>query len=241
MKRIVIFVILVFSAFGLIFAQSTTLRVQQSLSSRADFPAPAAQRFASGQSPQTSYRPGNNPTPPVTVYNAPPGPAKRIIDGILGVGRGMITLTDRNGVAWYILGLDRFVGFIDGLDLGEYVELEGYASPAPGSSQERLFQAVKLTLDNMDYDLVPFSEGDWGAASPGRNPVREHQVTVQPRREEPAPKPPKGWEHKHRSPWAPQPDPMWMMDLDMNAIWREDSKSLWDSSNFFGGDTFFNR
>jgi hypothetical protein len=279
MKRIVVFVILAFSAFGLVFAQSRTsssstgaAQTPAAVNPVAEDPAVAAQtppvakpektsvappqqRTATAQTPQvvkpvvktpqnttqqtetqkiqleptvteqtrtrqtaqvssrpdpqTSYQ--FNP-PPVknrdTVYIIPGAP-KRIINGTLGVDRGMVTLTDSKGVNWYVLGLDRFIGFIDGLDMGKEVELEGYSPAAPGSSQERFFQATKLILDDMDYDLVP-PEGS--------------SVTVRPRKE-PKPEPPKVLEHKHiPSQWAPNYEPSWMQSIDLNAFWKDDTK-----------------
>jgi hypothetical protein len=64
----------------------------------------------------------------------------------------MLALDGNDGVLWYLPGLERYIGFIDGLNAGEEAILEGYA-PAPGSSQERYFQPTRLFLDNMDYDL----------------------------------------------------------------------------------------
>jgi hypothetical protein len=87
-----------------------------------------------------------------------PGPALRRIRGTLTVGKGMLALEDAEGVIWYLPGLDRYIGFIEGLEAGEDAALEGYA-PARGSSQERYFQAVRLFLDEMDYDLAIPPEG----------------------------------------------------------------------------------
>jgi hypothetical protein len=214
MKRNVVFVILVFSAFGLIFAQSPNRNAQEDS--------------------QIGYRVTKNPTPQVTVYNVP-GPAKRIISGVLGVSRGMVTLNDRKGVAWYVLGLDRFIGFIDGLDLGQEVELEGYAPAAPGSSQERFFQAVKLILDGLAYDLTPLPESDRTAIPPRINyestALPEGSwATTQPRREP-------GPVQNHVSPWAPNND-RWMQNLDLNAIWNDDP-TFWRYNGKAVRDSFF--
>jgi hypothetical protein len=64
----------------------------------------------------------------------------------------MLALDGNDGVLWYLPGLERYIGFIDGLDAGQEAILEGYA-PALGSSQERYFQPTRLFLDDMDYDL----------------------------------------------------------------------------------------
>jgi hypothetical protein len=162
-------------------------------------------RLASGQNSQTSYQFGNSPASRDTVYIIPGAP-KRVINGVLGVNRGMITLTDYKGVSWYVMGLDRYIGFIEGLDLGKEVELEGYAPAAPGSSQERLFQATKVIVGDMDYDLAPIPETS----------------SAQPRREQAQPK---VLEHKHiPSQWAPNYESTWMQTLDLGSIWKEDTK-----------------
>jgi hypothetical protein len=70
----------------------------------------------------------------------------------------MLALSDDAGVLWYLPGLDRYIGFIESLDVGEEAVLEGYAPPR-GSSQERYFQATRLILDEMDYDLTIPPEG----------------------------------------------------------------------------------
>jgi hypothetical protein len=234
MKHIILFVILVSSVLGLTFAQAINR-------SNAQMPSPKAVPAAPRLNSQPGYQFRNNPSPqeysaepatpsrqrvlgsfpeeasldvPDTVYTVP-GPSKRTINGILGVSRGMITLTDKRGVTWYVVGLDRYVGFIGGLDLGEKVELEGYAPAAPGSSQERLFQATNLFLDGMDYELIPLPEGG--------------QVRAQPRKE-PVPAQPTDWEHKHSSAWTANRYPAWMQDLDLNSIWEEDVDSFWNKS-----------
>ncbi|GHT93026.1 hypothetical protein FACS1894140_5810 [Spirochaetia bacterium] len=228
MKRILIFVILVCSAFGLISAQPSNWNSRQ------------LRTQASRQDVQTGYRFEDDPFLQDTVYIIP-GPARRIISGILGVSRGMITLVDRRGVAWYIVGLDRFVGFIDGLDLGQEVEVEGYAAVVPGSSQERFFQATKLILDGMDYDLTPFPGGSQVTVYPHNSPFPgSSRVTIHPRNEpvpetarprrEPVPERPRGREPRRASPWSPANSLDWMQDLDLNAIWEEKTpKIMWNN------------
>jgi hypothetical protein len=87
-----------------------------------------------------------------------PGPAIWRIRGTLTVAKGMLALEDDDSVLWYLPGLDRYIGFIDGLDAGQRAALEGYAPPR-GSSQERYFQPIKLFIDEMEYDLAIPPEG----------------------------------------------------------------------------------
>jgi hypothetical protein len=87
-----------------------------------------------------------------------PGPVTWRIRGTLTVAKGMLALEDAEGVLWYLPGLDRYIGYIDGLDAGEEAVLEGYAPPR-GSSQERYFQPLRLFIDEMEYDLAVPPEG----------------------------------------------------------------------------------
>jgi hypothetical protein len=96
---------------------------------------------------------GVQPTEPVReTIIVVPGPTTWRIPGILTVAKGMLALDGDDGVLWYLPGLERYIGFIDGLDAGEAVILEGYAS-AMGSSQERYFQPTRIFIDDMGYDL----------------------------------------------------------------------------------------
>jgi hypothetical protein len=94
---------------------------------------------------------GNVPAVRETVIVVP-GPTVWRIRGILTVAKGMLALEDDDGVLWYLPGLDRYIGFIDGLIAGEEAALEGYAPPR-GSSQERYFQPIRFFVDEMVYDL----------------------------------------------------------------------------------------
>jgi hypothetical protein len=96
-----------------------------------------------------------------------PGPAIWRIRGSLTAAKGMLALEDADGVLWYLPGLDRYVGYIEGLDAGEEAVLEGYA-PSRGSSQERYFQPLRLFIDEMEYDLAVPPEGIYLG---GRNTV----------------------------------------------------------------------
>ncbi|MDR2397291.1 MAG: hypothetical protein LBD74_00865 [Spirochaetaceae bacterium] len=75
------------------------------------------------------------------------------VTGTLGVLDGRIALQDAANV-YYVLGLERFTGFIEGLKEGATVTLEGYSRPtrSPGV---RFLQATKLTLNKRVYELVP--------------------------------------------------------------------------------------
>jgi hypothetical protein len=120
---------------------------------------PAIQEMPGGQEPSDAGSPAQAEQERVreTVILVP-GPAIWRIRGNLTVAKGMLALEDAEGVLWYLPGLDRYIGYIDGLDAGEEDVLEGYAPPR-GSSQERYFQPLRLFIDEMEYDLAIPPEG----------------------------------------------------------------------------------
>jgi len=75
------------------------------------------------------------------------------IRGTLGLSNGRISVVSNN-ITYYVRGLERFIGFIDGLKEGAQVSLEGYASaPKIEGQTDRLFRAVKLTLNGKNYEV----------------------------------------------------------------------------------------
>ncbi|MDR2393148.1 MAG: hypothetical protein LBD93_03180 [Treponema sp.] len=75
------------------------------------------------------------------------------VTGKLAVLDGMIALQDTD-IRYYVRGIDRFIGFIEGLTEGATVTLEGY-SQASHSGEFRFLRATKLTINTKVYDLVP--------------------------------------------------------------------------------------
>jgi len=75
------------------------------------------------------------------------------IRGTLGLSNGRISVLSNN-ITYYVRGLERYVGFIDGLKEGAQVSLEGFASaPTVEGQTDRLFRAVKLTLNGKNYEV----------------------------------------------------------------------------------------
>jgi hypothetical protein len=112
--------------------------------------------------PRPHYNRGGN----APQAAAPEPPQTLTIRGNLALINGGIALED-GGTTYYIRGLDRLVGFVEGLKEGAAVVLEGYSfgpppSPqapnAPGAGAEpapegwKVFTAVKLTLNGREYD-----------------------------------------------------------------------------------------
>jgi hypothetical protein len=75
------------------------------------------------------------------------------IKGTLGLSNGRISVVNGN-ITYYVRGLERFVGFIDGLKEGAQVSLDGYASiPVVEGQKNRLFYPVTLTLNGKAYEV----------------------------------------------------------------------------------------
>jgi hypothetical protein len=79
-------------------------------------------------------------------------PEKIILSGSLGLSRGRIAL-ESGGNTYYIAGIDRLTGFIEGLKEGAAVSVEGWAFPLRRSETEWIFRAAKLSLNGKDYEL----------------------------------------------------------------------------------------
>jgi len=88
------------------------------------------------------------------------------INGTLGLSAGRIAVVSGN-ITYYVRGLERFVGFIDGLKEGAQVSIDGYATaPTIEGQKDRLFRAVKLTLNGKTYEVGSPIVGNM---MPGRN------------------------------------------------------------------------
>jgi hypothetical protein len=75
------------------------------------------------------------------------------IRGTLGLSNGRVSVISGN-ITYYVRGLERYVGFIDGLKEGAQVSIDGYASvPTVEGQTDRLFRAVKLTLNGKTYEV----------------------------------------------------------------------------------------
>jgi len=80
-------------------------------------------------------------------------PATTNIRGNLGLSAGRIAVVSGN-ITYYVRGLERFVGFIDGLKEGAQVSIDGYsAAPTVEGQRDRLFYPVTLTLNGKNYEV----------------------------------------------------------------------------------------
>jgi hypothetical protein len=78
----------------------------------------------------------------------------------------MVTLTDAYEVKWFIMGLERYIGLIEGLNIGEEAEIKGYAPSASSAARERFFQPATLILEGAEYDIGPLSAATKAGALP---------------------------------------------------------------------------
>jgi hypothetical protein len=99
-----------------------------------------------------SAQSGNRPGPDAEKGFTPPEP--ETISGNLGISRGMLSL-ESGGSRYYVMGLNRFIGFIDGLKEGAAVSLTGYAFESPRLSGSKVFRVTELRLNGKSYDLAP--------------------------------------------------------------------------------------
>jgi hypothetical protein len=90
----------------------------------------------------------------------------------------MVTLTDANEVKWFIMGLERYIGLIEGLNIGEEAEIKGYAPSASSAARERFFQPATLILEGAEYDIGPLSAAGKAGAFRGTFP-QQKGVTAQ--------------------------------------------------------------
>ena len=75
------------------------------------------------------------------------------VSGNLTIERGMIAVN--SGDTTYIaLGLQRFVGFIDGLKEGAAVTLEGNAYNNPRNDSTKILMVQKMTISGKEYDIT---------------------------------------------------------------------------------------
>ncbi|MDR2619271.1 MAG: hypothetical protein LBC62_10415 [Treponema sp.] len=108
------------------------------------------------------------------------------VNGNLGVSGGMIALESGDTV-YYVPGLQRFVGFIEGLKEGAPVTLEGYEIPAPffGEGAGKVFRVTRMTLNGKEYDVgfkAPFGNRDSrpSVSPPGFNRMRNFRFDQSP-------------------------------------------------------------
>jgi len=76
------------------------------------------------------------------------------VSGTMVVANGMPALKSGD-VIYYINGISRLIGFIDGLKEGAQVTIEGVATSSSSNQNIKLLRATKLTINGKVYELSP--------------------------------------------------------------------------------------
>ena len=160
MKRTILLVMLVSCAAALIFAQGYS----EGPRSNQEEPPQFSQRPDNMRGRDFSPRQRDGKERPVrrtegdeagnqrSRRNRISPPENASVSGNLSLVRGMIAVTE--GDTTYIAGgLNRFIGFIDGLTEGAAVTLEGNVFSSPRSESVKFLFVQKMTLNEKEYDL----------------------------------------------------------------------------------------
>jgi hypothetical protein len=118
---------------------------------------------------------GRRTFPPAPQILEAPAAEQLTVSGNLSIVHGRIALVSGD-TTYYVSGLSRFVGFIDGLKEGARVSLEGAAYQLPNDTAAKFLRVSKLTLNGKDYDLSP-TAAELSAPreiTPPRGPYRFH-------------------------------------------------------------------
>jgi hypothetical protein len=81
-----------------------------------------------------------------------PAPVAVTVSGSLIVAHGMPAIKSGD-TTYFIGGINRLVGFIDGLKEGAQVTIEGAALSSPRESSFKFLRPSKLTMSGKTYDL----------------------------------------------------------------------------------------
>jgi hypothetical protein len=88
---------------------------------------------------------------PSPRWNRNDAPETVTVQGNLGFSNGYISL-EQDNITYYILGLDKLIGFVDGLKEGAPVTLEGTVFTPQGDTAIRFLWAGKLTFNGKEYE-----------------------------------------------------------------------------------------
>jgi hypothetical protein len=87
-----------------------------------------------------------------TATTAASGDTTIQVSGNLSLVNGRIALKD-GGKTYYLEGIQRLVGFVDGLKEGASVTVEGYASPSTVAPDYIFLRLTKVTFNGKSYDI----------------------------------------------------------------------------------------
>ncbi|MDR2552539.1 MAG: hypothetical protein LBD31_05170 [Treponema sp.] len=104
------------------------------------------------------------------------------VSGKLALVNGRIALESGSDV-YYVAGIGRLIGFVDGLKEGADVTVEGYIRPSLRDKNTKVLLAVKLSLGGRSYNLGPGLEkrpGNFAGPAPWRNTPMMRGMPCQP-------------------------------------------------------------
>jgi hypothetical protein len=145
MKRTALFLMLALCVLSLVSAQGRDRRGQawrqgSRHGHHNDYRGQGRHHRQGSQRPDTR----NQPRPQIENVN---------VSGSLTLSRGMIAV-EKDGITYLTFGLERFIGFIDGLKEGAQVTLEGIATVNPQNNSVKMLRVRKMTLNGKEYDLA---------------------------------------------------------------------------------------
>jgi hypothetical protein len=85
---------------------------------------------------------------------APELPPVVTVSGNLALINARIGLESGDST-YYVVGIDRLIGFVDGLKEGAPVTLEGYAFPGPEDTDPRYLRVFSMSFNGKDYEVSP--------------------------------------------------------------------------------------
>ena len=89
------------------------------------------------------------------------------VSGSMVVARGIPALKSGD-VTYYVSGINRLIGFVDGLKEGAQVSIEGIVIPFPRNENVKVLHSSKLTVSGKTYDLAPMGMNLHPMMGPGR-------------------------------------------------------------------------
>lgn len=117
---------------------------------------------AASAQPMLGRQAGPGYGPAAIAANAP----KTTIEGSLALIDGHIGLKSGD-TTYYVMGLNRLVGFIDGLKEGAKIKAEGYAVTISADSKLSAFRATSVTVGDRTIDLASSMMGRAGMMGRG--------------------------------------------------------------------------
>ena len=122
--------------------------------------------IASAQGQGQGQEPGRN------QRSLPPAEAVTV-SGSLIVANGMPAIKSGD-VTYFVSGISRLAGFVDGLKEGALVTIEGMALTNPKDNTFKFLRSSKLTLNGKTYELAPpAGQRQWrGGQVPPRGSMR---------------------------------------------------------------------